>query len=238
MGVVCSHTIPALSTPAMDPTEPPQPESAPLPNEGGVPSVPRPCTPSPPPSPIYATVVPHPRTSPRPSHPHASTPPSSHPHASTLPPALPQHPISMATTAQPPVSVATAVPSHLGLRVESLEAVCVGLQREKRALKEERRVALDGFNRQRKTFMNQMMQTEGELSLSRHSVERYSKEVRELSTQLLLRDEELSALRQRSKMAYSSTREAFDADRVKYEEAIQVLQRALEGGSWSQTTWD
>lgn len=110
----------------------------------------------------------------------------------------------------------------------------MSLQKEKRELEEERRVMQDGFGRQRKAFMTQMMQTESELSLVRQSGDRYANEVRELSTQLLLRDEELRLLREKARSREDLAQEAFDADRVKYEETIQELHQAVEGKSHAQ----
>lgn len=172
-----------------------------------------PLPPSPLPSPIYST--PH---NP-PSQPRVSL-------ATSTPPTAPQPLVSIETS--PPA------PSHLPLRVEHLEVLCVRLQKEKRELEEGWRVVQDGFGRQRKAFMDQMMRTESELSLTKQSADRYANEVRELSTQLLLRDEELRVLRERARTREEMAREAFDTDRVRYEETIQELQQAVEGKSHAQ----
>lgn len=85
------------------------------------------------------------------------------------------------------------------------------------------------FGRQRKKFMNNMIQMEAELNLQKQTVEKFSNEVRELSTQLLSRDEELNNLQMVSRLSDSSVREMFDAERVKYEEEIASLRAKIEG---------
>ena len=85
------------------------------------------------------------------------------------------------------------------------------------------------FGRQRKKFMNNMIQMEAELNLQKQTVEKFSNEVRELSTQLLTRDEELNNLQMVSRLSDSSVREMFDAERVKYEEEIASLRGKIEG---------
>ena len=111
---------------------------------------------------------------------------------------------------------------NLALRVQYLESVCGSLQREKKGMEEE-------FGRQRKKFMNNMIQMEAELNLQKQTVEKFSNEVRELSTQLLTRDEELNNLQMVSRLSDSSVREMFDAERVKYEEEIASLRGKIEG---------
>lgn len=108
------------------------------------------------------------------------------------------------------------------LRVQYLESVCGSLQREKKGMEEE-------FGRQRKKFMNNMIQMEAELNLQKQTVEKFSNEVRELSTQLLTRDEELNNLQMVSRLSDSSVREMFDVERVKYEEEIASLRGKIEG---------
>ena len=85
------------------------------------------------------------------------------------------------------------------------------------------------FGRQRKKFMNNMIESEGELNLSKQSVEKLSMEVRELSTQLLARDEELNHLKEITKVSDSNLQERFDVERVKYEEEIALLRGKIEG---------
>ena len=82
--------------------------------------------------------------------------------------------------------------------------------------------------------MNHMTELENEISLTKQTNKKLSEEVRELSTQLLYRDEELKSVTTSSKMADAQNREAFDVDRVKYEEEIaslrQILNGEIEGG--------
>lgn len=106
--------------------------------------------------------------------------------------------------------------------MQYLESLCGNLQREKKAMEEE-------FGRQRKKFMNNMIESEGELNLSKQSVEKLSMEVRELSTQLLARDEELNDLKEITKVSDSNLQERFDVERVKYEEEIALLRGKIEG---------
>ena len=111
---------------------------------------------------------------------------------------------------------------NLVLRMQYLESLCGNLQREKRAMEEE-------FGRQRKKFMNNMIEKEGELNLAKQSEEKLSMEVRELSTQLLARDEELNHLKMTAKLSDSYLQERFDVERVKYEEEIALLRGKIEG---------
>ena len=85
------------------------------------------------------------------------------------------------------------------------------------------------FGRQRKMFMNHMTDLENQLSLAKQTNLKLSDEVRELSTQLLYKDEELKSVAAASKMAHAQNREAFDADRVKYEEEIASLRQIVNG---------
>ena len=85
------------------------------------------------------------------------------------------------------------------------------------------------FGRQRKMFMNHMTEVDNELSLAKQTNMKLSDEVRELSTQLLYKDEELKSVAAASKMTQAQYREAFDADRVKYEEEIASLRQLISG---------
>ena len=111
---------------------------------------------------------------------------------------------------------------NLALRMQYLESLCGNLQREKKAMEEE-------FGRQRKKFMNNMIESEGELNLSKQTVEKLSMEMRELSTQLLARDEELNHLKEIAKLSDCNLQERFDVERVKYEEEIALLRGKIEG---------
>ena len=92
------------------------------------------------------------------------------------------------------------------------------------------KVELEGeFGRQRKMFMNHMTELDSQVSLAKQTSVKLSEEVRELSTQLLYRDEELKSVTAASKMANAQNREAFDVDRVKYEEEIASLRQILDG---------
>ena len=91
------------------------------------------------------------------------------------------------------------------------------------------------FGRQRKVFMNHMTELDNEISLTKQKNLKLSEEVRDLSTQLLYKDEELKSIAAASKITEAQHREAFDADRVKYEEEIASLRQILDGkeeGAW------
>lgn len=60
----------------------------------------------------------------------------------------------------------------------------MNLQKEKKAMEEE-------FGRQRKKFMDRMMQSDAELAVLKTTVEKFSHEVQDLSSQLLHKDEEV-----------------------------------------------
>ena len=133
-------------------------------------------------------------------------------------------PQSGSTTTTTPVvpSVPNPTSSSPHLRIHYLEQLCMTLRREKEQLEGE-------FGRQRKMFMNHMTELENEISLTKQTNKKLSEEVRELSTQLLYRDEELKSVTTSSKMADAQNREAFDVDRVKYEEEIASLRQILNG---------
>ena len=105
----------------------------------------------------------------------------------------------------------------------------MNFQKEKKAAEDVMRAKEEEFGRQRKKFMNQMMEKEAEVVLARQTVEKFSNEVQELSTQLLQRDEELKNIGMAVQLTDASSREAFDVDRVKYEEEIASLQKILKG---------
>lgn len=94
----------------------------------------------------------------------------------------------------------------------------------------------EDFGRQRKQFMKQMMQLEDELNLSRQTVEKFSSEVQELSTQLLYRDEELKTLQMAAHLTEQSSREAHDMDRTKYNEEIASIRQIISGPSRVELT--
>ncbi len=112
--------------------------------------------------------------------------------------------------------------SKLSLRIQYLESLCVSFQKEKKILQE-------GFDRQRKQFMRQMVQLEDELNLAKHTVEKFSVEVQELSTQLLYKDEELKDLQMAASLAERASREALNAEKLKYEEEITSLRKIVTG---------
>ena len=111
---------------------------------------------------------------------------------------------------------------NLVLRMQYLESLCGSLHREKKAMEDE-------FGRQRKKFMNNMIEKEAELNMARQSEEKLLMEVRELSTQLLARDEEVNNLKMTAKLSDSHLQERFDVERVKYEEEIASLRGMIEG---------
>ena len=118
--------------------------------------------------------------------------------------------------------------SNMVLRVQYLEKLCGKLQVENGTLQ-------DNFGRQRKKFMDRMLEMEAERSLLSNTIDRYSKEIREISTQLLTRDEELKNVSMAAKLSEAQRREDFDADRVKYEEEIASLTQILSGTCDSPT---
>ena len=120
----------------------------------------------------------------------------------------------------PPAPNPTSTSPHL--RVHYLEQLCMTLRREKEQLEGE-------FGRQRKMFMKHMTELDSQISLANQTNTKLSEEIRELSTQLLYRDEELKSVSAASKMADAQNREAFDVDRVKYEEEIASLRQILDG---------
>ena len=77
--------------------------------------------------------------------------------------------------------------------------------------------------------MNHMTELDTQVSITKQTNAKLSDEVRQLSTQLLYKDEELKSTAAASKLAEAQHREAFDADRVKYEEEIASLRQILDG---------
>ena len=110
------------------------------------------------------------------SHGQLAHQPSSH---SPSPGSVPQQPAHSV-----PGAVGGGDQSDLGLRIQYLERLCVNLQKEKKAMEEE-------FGRQRKKFMDRMMQSDAELAVLKTTVEKFSCEVQDLSSQLLHKDEEV-----------------------------------------------
>lgn len=88
---------------------------------------------------------------------------------------------------------------------------------------------LDDFGRQRKSFMNQMAHSDAQLAHLKRSVDKYSKEVQELSKLVLVRDEELQNVTIAAGITEATIRERFDEDRVKYEEEIASLRKIVTG---------
>ncbi len=102
------------------------------------------------------------------------------------------------------------------LRLQHLEQLCSKLYREKSE-------AQIDFDRQRKKFMDKLNEVESERMLLANTIARYGTEMREISTQLLSKDEELNNVRLAAKMSEKQMREDFDRDRVIYEEEIASL---------------
>lgn len=151
-----------------------------------------------------------------------STRPSTSPsHAQSLNLSLADAAVHQGSSPQQSLPVGGAA-VNLPLRVQYLESLCVTLQKEKRGMEEE-------FGRQRKKFMNHMVEVEAEATLTKKTLEKLSNEVRELSTQLLIRDEEVKNISMAAQLAEAGNREAFDADRVKYEEELASLRQILKG---------
>ena len=76
------------------------------------------------------------------------------------------------------------------------------------------------FGRQRKSFMSQMVGLEQTFDVSKN---KYVDQIKSLEEKLLRNNEEIVSIQQKAQMRDSKTREAFDADRVKYEEEISSL---------------
>lgn len=140
----------------------------------------------------------------------------------------PQSGSPMVQTAGAPVVPPPAAPNPTStsphLRIHYLEQLCMTLRREKEQLEGE-------FGRQRKMFMNHVTELDNQISLSKQTNTKLSEEVRDLSTQLLYKDEELKSVTAASKMTDAQNREAFDVDRVKYEEEIASLRQIVDGES-------
>lgn len=138
----------------------------------------------------------------------------------------PQSGSPMVQTAGTPVVPPPAAPNPTStsphLRIHYLEQLCMTLRREKEQLEGE-------FGRQRKMFMNHVTELDNQISLSKQTNTKLSEEVRDLSTQLLYKDEELKSVTAASKMTDAQNREAFDVDRVKYEEEIASLRQIVDG---------
>lgn len=81
------------------------------------------------------------------------------------------------------------------------------------------------FGRQRKSFMSQMTGLEQTHEASKNKLH---EQIRSLEEKLLRNNEEMVSIQQKAQMRDNKTREAFDADRVKYEEEISSLKQALE----------
>lgn len=68
--------------------------------------------------------------------------------------------------------------------------------------------------------MSQMMGFEQTLEASKN---KYQEQIRSLEEKLLRNNEEMVSLQQKAQIRDNKTREAFDVDRVKYEEEIASL---------------
>ncbi len=110
----------------------------------------------------------------------------------------------------------------LKLKVQHLEQLCGKLQKEKSETQED-------FGKQRKKFMDKLVEVESERTLLANTIERYNTEIREISTQLMAKDEEVNNVRVVAKMSTKQAREDFDVDRVKYEEEIASLRQIMTG---------
>ena len=108
------------------------------------------------------------------------------------------------------------------LKLQHLEQLCGKLHREKSEIQAE-------FGKQRKKFMDKLTEVERERTLLANTIEKYGTEMREISTQLLSKDEELNNVRLAAKMSEKQMREDFDRDRVKYEEEIASLGQIMAG---------
>lgn len=119
-------------------------------------------------------------------------------------------------------SPAAGSSDSMALRIKYLEQLCGKLVREKNEMEED-------FGRQRKSFMNQMAHSDAQLSLCRQKIDKSDGEIRELSKELLSKDEQLQNLSVAVRITEASVREKYDADRVKYEEEIASLRKIVSG---------
>ncbi len=110
----------------------------------------------------------------------------------------------------------------LQLHLKHLEQLCSKLNQGKKKVEED-------FGRQRKSFMNHMGHLEAQLTLCKQTVDKYGQEIRELSKQVLYKDEELNNVSIAAGITEATIRERFDEDRVKYEEEIASLRKIVSG---------
>ncbi len=123
---------------------------------------------------------------------------------------------------QTPPPTGTLPDSTVGVRLKHLEQLCMKMSREKSEMEER-------FGRQRKSFMDQMAQSDAKLSLCKHTIDKYAKEVQELSKQVLARDEELQNVTIAAGITEATMREKFEVEKVKYEEEIASLRKIVSG---------
>ncbi|XP_064392393.1 rab GTPase-binding effector protein 1-like [Halichondria panicea] len=128
----------------------------------------------------------------------------------------------------PPTQGVRMSTDPLKLKVQHLEQLCGKLQKEKSETQEE-------FGKQRKKFMDKLVEVESERTLLANTIERYNTEIREISTQLMAKDEEVNNVRVVAKMSTKQAREDFDVDRVKYEEEIASLRQIMTVQSQDQS---
>ena len=126
------------------------------------------------------------------------------------------------TAGQSPLNDSGENLNLLTVRIRHLEQLCGKFKREKEELEE-------NFGRQRKTFMNQMAHSDAQLSLCKNTIEKSDKDIRELSMQVLTKDEQLKDVTIAAGITEATIREQFDADRVKYEEEIASLRKIVSG---------
>ena len=77
--------------------------------------------------------------------------------------------------------------------------------------------------------MNQMAQCDAKVSRYKHNLDKYSKEVQELSKVVLRKEEELQNVTIAAGITEATIRENFDADRIKYEEEVASLRKIVSG---------
>ena len=131
-------------------------------------------------------------------------------------------PASPSVTPLIPVANSSTDSSTFALRIQYLEMLCSKLQHEKTELEE-------SFGRQRKSFMNQMAQSDAQISSCQQTIEKYNKEIQRLNGQLKVKDEQLQDITIAASFTEATIRERFDADRVKYEEEIASLRKIVSG---------
>jgi hypothetical protein len=120
-----------------------------------------------------------------------------------------------------PLQTAPVITDTTQLRQQYLEGMISRLTKEKAAMEEE-------FGRQRKKFMNQMVQAEGESKLMQQSLMRHVQQIESLNKALLDKEEQMTSHRKSTQLRLQ---EKFDAERTTYEQEIGSLKQWIQKSS-------